>query len=328
MSLSKELSTAISAVEKACELCKSVQMNLIFEEVTQKKDRSPVTVADFCAQLIVIHELKEAFPDDLIVAEENAEELTMYGGNLLRERIIKHLESYLPGITEEEMVTTINRGSHNGGKDCRFWTLDPIDGTEGFLRKEQYSVALALIENGEVVLGVLGCPNLWVNSYDSKEKVGTIFYAIEGQGAYMKPMTEDKGINVNVSQIDSVMDASFCESVRYSHSSHDDSAKIAEMLKVTREPVRIDSQCKYGILARGETSIYLRLPTREDYEEKIWDHAAGYILVKEAGGRVTDCLGKELDFSLGRTLKNNVGIVGSNGRIHEEILKAVKEVVF
>ena len=81
------------------------------------------------------------------------------------------------------------------------------------------------------------------------------------------------------------------------------------------------------MLARGEASIYLRLPTRKDYEEKIWDHAAGYMVVKEAGGKVTDCMGQELDFSLGRTLKNNTGIVGTNGKIHEEVIKAVKKVL-
>ena len=96
---------------------------------------------------------------------------------------------------------------------------------------------------------------------------------------------------------------------------------------VTGEPVRIDSQCKYGVLARGEASIYLRLPTRSEYQEKIWDHAAGYILVKEAGGEVTDCFGKQLDFSLGRTLSNNTGIIGSNGKIHNEVISAVKKVI-
>ena len=328
LSLSQELSTAISAVEKACELCRSVQSNLIFEEIAQKKDSSPVTVADFGAQSVAIYELKRAFPDDLIVAEENARELTTYGGNLFKKRMIKHFEPYLPEITEENLITTINQGSHTGGKEGRFWTLDPIDGTKGFLKKRQYAVALALIENGEVVLGVLGCPNLSINSFEGEERVGTVFYAIKSQGAYMKSMAEDKGVSINVSQVDCVMDANFCESVESSHSSHIDSAKIAEILKVTKEPIRMDSQCKYGVLSRGEASIYLRLPTRADYEEKIWDHAAGYILVEEAGGKVTDCFGRKLDFSLGRTLKDNTGIVGSNGRIHEEVLKAVKEVIF
>ena len=324
MNYKSELQTAIKAVEKASALCKVVQANLVSEESMQKKDKSPVTVADFGAQAIVIHELKKTFPNDPIVAEEDAKEL---GSDPLLERIMEHLDSHLPGLSEEEIVATINMGRHDGGKEGRFWTLDPIDGTKGFLRKQQYAVALALIENGEVVLGVLGCPNLSTSSYNSNQNLGTLLYAVKGQGAFMKPIKGADEISVSVSGVESTSKANFCESVESGHSSHDASAKIAEILNVTAEPVRIDSQCKYGVLSRGEASIYLRLPTKKDYEEKIWDHAAGFIVVKEAGGEVTDCNGDKLDFSLGRTLKNNTGIIGTNGKIHEEVIKAVKEVL-
>mgnify|MGYP003472513371 CR=1 FL=1 len=54
-------------------------------------------------------------------------------------------------------------------------------------------------------------------------------------------------------------------------------------------------------MARGEAQIYLRLPTKKDYREKIWDHAAGMIIVEEAGGKVTDVRGHPLDFAHGRT---------------------------
>ena len=327
MNYKSELKTAIAAVEKASALCRSVQESLVSEESMEKKDKSPVTVADFGAQAIVIHELKKVFPDDPIVAEEDAKELTICGGDPLLESIVKHLEPQLPGLSEEEIVMTINQGGYEGGKEGRFWTLDPIDGTKGFLRKEQYAVALALIENGEVVLGVLGCPNLSTSSYNSDKDLGTLLYAVKGNGAYMKAIGGKDETGVSVSGVESTSEANFCESVESGHSSHDHSAKIAEILNVTAAPARIDSQCKYGVLARGEASIYLRLPTRKDYEEKIWDHAAGYIVVKEAGGKVTDCRGKELDFSLGRTLKNNTGIVGTNEKIHQEVINAVKKVI-
>ncbi len=327
MSYKPELSAAINAVEKACQLCESVQSSLVPEESMEKKDKSPVTVADYGAQAIIIHELKNAFPADPIVAEEDANELTICGGDPLLKRIIKHLDSYLPGLTEEEIISTINMGGHEGGKEGRFWTLDPIDGTKGFLRKDQYAVALALIENGDVVLGVLGCPNLSVDICISDKHRGTLLYAVKGHGSFMKRIDGSDETSVAVSGIESTQEANFCESVESAHSSHSDSAKIADILNVTTEPVRIDSQCKYGVLARGEASIYLRLPTSKNYEEKIWDHAAGYIVVKEAGGEVTDCMGNKLDFSLGRTLKNNTGIVGTNGRIHQEVLQAVKKVI-
>jgi 3'(2'), 5'-bisphosphate nucleotidase len=91
--------------------------------------------------------------------------------------------------------------------------------------------------------------------------------------------------------------------------------------------VRVDSQAKYAIVAQGEASIYLRLPTRRDYREKIWDHAAGSIMVEEAGGRVSDVTGRPLDFSRGRRLEDNRGVVATNGPIHDAVIRVVGEFV-
>lgn len=327
MKYKKEKIVAIDAVLKASELCKRVQKNLISEDSKEKKDKSPVTIADFGAQAIIIHELKKVFPNDPIVAEEDARELTICGGDTLRERVVDSVQRFLPGLTEEQIISSINQGNYEGGNSGRFWTLDPIDGTKGFLRKGQYAVALALIADGEVVLGVLGCPNLQTKS-DRMGNYGAIFFAEKGEGAYLKLYDSGVDLKIQVSDEEQASKASFCESVESAHSSHSGSTKIAEILGVTRKPVRIDSQCKYGILARGDASIYLRLPTKKDYREKIWDHAAGYIILKEAGGEVTDCDGEPLDFSLGKTLEANTGIVGTNGKIHDEVIKVVKEVVF
>ena len=326
MKYKKEKTVAINAVLKASELCKIVQKNLVSEDSKEKKDKSPVTIADFGAQAIIIHELKKVFPNDPIVAEEDARELTICGGDTLREKVVWSVKKFLPDLTEEQIISSINQGDYEGGSSGRFWTLDPIDGTKGFLRKEQYAVALALIEDGEVVLGVLGCPNL-ETKFDSKDSYGALFYAARDEGAFLKLFDGGVDLKIQVSDEQQASYASFCESVESSHSSHSNSSKIANLLGVTREPVRIDSQCKYGILARGDASIYLRLPTKKEYREKIWDHAAGYLIVKEAGGEVTDCDGKPLDFSLGKTLKANTGIVGTNGKIHDEVVKVVKDVV-
>ena len=104
-------------------------------------------------------------------------------------------------------------------------------------------------------------------------------------------------------------------------------AKVAERLGIINPPVRIDSQCKYATVARGDAAIYLRLPTRPGYQEKIWDHAAGWRVIVEAGGEVTDVYGKPLDFSLGRTLAQNKGVIVTNGPLHQEVLAAVQAVL-
>lgn len=73
-----------------------------------------------------------------------------------------------------------------------------------------------------------------------------------------------------MNEIDNVAQARFCESVESGHSSHDHSSVIANKLRISKPPVRMDSQCKYGSLARGDGDIYLRLPVSETYQEKIW----------------------------------------------------------
>ena len=87
--------------------------------------------------------------------------------------------------------------------------------------------------------------------------------------------------------------------------------------------IKMDSQAKYGLVARGEAQVYLRLP-KSDYVEWIWDHAAGSLMIQEAGGKVTDTNGNELDFSMGPKLSPKVeGIIGTNGGLfHDAILNA------
>jgi len=186
-------------------------------------------------------------------------------------------------------------------------------------------VALGLIEHGEVVAGVLGCPNL----DDGAGGVGVLFAAVRGQGTRVFPLWRDgsgAGRALRVSQIAPPAGARFCESVEAEHSDQSESAKIAARLGITAPPLRMDSQCKYGAVARGDASIYLRMPTRADYQEKIWDHAAGKLVVEEAGGVVTDVNGKPLDFRHGRSLAQNSGVVATVGGLHARVLEAIREV--
>jgi 3'(2'), 5'-bisphosphate nucleotidase len=85
----------------------------------------------------------------------------------------------------------------------------------------------------------------------------------------------------------------------------------------------MDSQCKYGCIARGDAEIFMRLPVNDQYVEKIWDHAPGYLLVKEAGGVVTDINGKDIDFSRGRTLNMNRGIIATSKSLHPFVIEAI-----
>jgi len=246
----------------------------------------------------------------------------------LRSKVLEAVHKACPEMTEAQLLEYLDRGAYEGGAKGRFFALDPIDGTKGFLRNDQYAIALALIEDGQVVVGVLDCPNLpWSLKNHADGHVGSGFVAIKGQGTktFMLGDPEDKGV-AKVSTHPTVEGAHVLESVESGHTAHDLSAIVAERLKFSPESVRMDSQAKYGCLARGDGEVYLRLPKPgKRYEEKIWDHAAGMLVVEEAGGKVTDIYGKPLDFSRGRTLEQNTGVVGTNGPIHDTVIAALAQ---
>lgn len=326
MPLELELTIAKDAVRKASLLCCAAQKGLVAAEKHDKADKSPVTVADYGAQALVLSTLARSFPTDPAVGEEDSSDLRKAENADLLTRVVEYVQKISPELDTNAVLSAIDRGNHDGGAEGRFWTLDPIDGTKGFLRGEQYAVALALVENGEVVLGVLGCPNLPVDPKDPQSEKGCILFAVKGQGAFQAPLGDiSAAVSISTDSVDDPAKAVFCESVESGHTAHGRSATIAKALGTSVDPFRMDSQCKYAAVSRGQASVYLRLPTRPGYEEKIWDHAAGYIVLKEAGGEIADTLGAELDFSVGRTLKHNKGIVATSPAVFETVVKTVIE---
>lgn len=334
-----ELATGIAAVRQAARLCQTVQRG-ITGEALEKQDKSPVTIADFGSQAIICKAISEVFPADPIVGEEDSTELNARGNETFLTRIVEELSAVGLRGTPTEACRWIDRGGWDGAglPGDRFWTLDPIDGTKGFLRGEQYAISLALIENGQLAAAIVGCPNLPLEapprgaSADESliaSGAGSLFLAARGSGAFILPIEGDSGFDpasttpVQVSTVSDFSAARLCESVESGHSSHGHSARIAEELGIVHAPARLDSQAKYAVVARGEADIYLRLPTRPGYREKIWDHAGGVLVTQEAGGTVTDIHGKPLDFTHGRELTENRGVIVTNGPLHERVLAAV-----
>ncbi len=303
-------------------MCDRTQGRLLAGDTLTKGDHSPVTVADFATQAVVAAALTDSLGPLTMVGEEAAAELREPDNAALRDGVVELVRGERGAdVTHDEVLAWIDLGGADGGSG-RYWTLDPIDGTKGFLRGDQYAIALALIEDGEVVLGVLGCPNL-PNADGSR---GAVFAAAGGSCSAWYGGAHDP-VPVRVSVPGSISEARFCESVESGHSDHGHAAQIAERLGITAPPHRIDSQCKYGAVARGDASIYLRLPTRADYREKIWDHAAGKFVVEQAGGRVTDVTGRPLDFRHGRTLAGNSGVIATEGSLHDQVVDAVRAVL-
>lgn len=347
------LRKACVAVRLASRLCADAQRRLDPKDASSKGDASPVTVADYAAQAIVSHALREEdgkLPH--LVAEENAHELRVRTEEARRLRgkvaalVNRTLESFPDTrgqeLTEEEVLDAIDAGASSGGPKGAFWVLDPIDGTRGFVGQRQYAVCLARIEDGNLEIGVLGCPNLPTRALEDGDgeedaavrdpgDLGCIFVAMRGYGTRVGSLFQEEDLPKGPAlllgrQAENIGSPRFMESYETRHSRHDVSAAVANKLGVVRPSLKLDSQCKYGALARGDAPMFMRFPPK-GYKEKIWDHAAGVLIVEEAGGIVTDARGNALDFSKGRFLDVEEGIVAATPELHGKLLDAIQSVI-
>lgn len=322
MSYEQEKQVAVQAVAAAAKLCEQVRREQSSSAIA-KPDSSPVTVADFGAQAVICQALAEAFPHDSVIGEEDSTLLKTRTEQLAQ--VTQYVQAQIPSATPEAVTDWIDRG--NGNAASRYWTLDPIDGTKGYVRGDQYAVALALVESGELKLGVLGCPALPVDATQPDGERGVLFVAVKGQGTTMMPLQGGEPHPVYVKHSDDVSLLRLVQSVESVHGNPELQTAVAQAVGLTSPAVRLDSQAKYGVVARGEAALYIRFPSLKspDSRQNTWDHAAGAIVVEEAGGRVTDMYGQPLDFSFGTKLLNNQGIVASNGAIHDAVLAAVAQ---
>lgn len=213
------LAAARVAVRHACRLSRGVQATLAKGDTLAKADASPVTTADFGVQAVVSLSLRAQLGDAQfrLLAEEDAATLRGAGGALLvavvaavnaaypraawaRERAVTDGGGDAPASdapwTAAEVLDAIDAGAVDeaAGLPASYWILDPIDGTKGFVRGEQYCVGLAYAEGGAPVLGVLGCPNLPFPAGTAGGvglRVGTLFTATAaGGGAFQEPVTD------------------------------------------------------------------------------------------------------------------------------------------
>ncbi len=321
---SLEVKAAIRAVKMASALCEKVRNELAGGESILKSDRSPVTIADYGSQAIICKLIKETFPGDTIVAEEDSKELRKPVHSKILEQVTHYVHGFIPGSLPESVCSWIDFSSQDLTE--RIWALDPIDGTKGFLRGDQYAIALALIENGLAKLGLLACPNLYLDKAEPHGERGCLFLALRGKGSVQMDMDGGNQRSLSVSKVKDPSKATLTESVEPDHADHLCHRRLAQKLNISNPPLQMDSQAKYGIVARGEATIYLRVPSSSEinYKEKIWDHAAGSIIAEEAGGKVTDVLGYPLNFSYGIKMEKNRGIVVTNGILHDVVLEALK----
>jgi 3'(2'), 5'-bisphosphate nucleotidase len=305
-----------------------------------KANGSPVTIADFVSQAFVASRLEQRFPADPLVAEEDAAVLRTEIGREVSGRVVELVGRMLPGggIEPAQVLAWIDRG--RGACGHRFWTLDPVDGTRGLLRGGQYVVALALVVDGTVQIGAIGCPRLSVITAPASqaecgehvrvagiepEVEGGVALAVRGRGAWWMSLHGDHLTRLSVSSQSNPANLRALHSLESRHSDIDELHRVLRELHSQASPIQMDGQTKHVLLAAGAAELLMRIPIDRRYREAIWDQASGALLVEEAGGRVSDLDGRPFDFTTGRQLLRNTGLVASNGLLHDAVLDVVRK---
>ncbi|KAK3346965.1 hypothetical protein B0T25DRAFT_521267 [Lasiosphaeria hispida] len=319
-----------------------------------KSDASPVTVADFAVQALIISAVHAAFPDDGIVGEEDARALRQ-DPELARQvwelvsttRLDEDAECdallAAPRSIDElcELIDLGGRGA--GGRTGRFWCLDPIDGTASFVKNQQYAVSLALIEDGREVLGVLGCPNLKLadgaervrETCVDEEGMGLMLSAVRGHGAIMREL--GRGALLAPTRIDrrvpagakgaavvELKDLHFIDSTLSTATLSEKVHKLAETAGAPYPGTEIfSSHMRYAaLILGGREHVQVRFPAARQPRWCIWDHAGAQLIYTESGaGKITDLHGRLIDFGKGRDLSGSYGIVAADESVHGKILE-------
>jgi 3'(2'), 5'-bisphosphate nucleotidase len=314
MNYSPETQTAIAVVTDASILCQAVRTEWRADHQRQKADanNSPVTVADFGTQALINASVHDRFPGDNVIAEETSDILrpslhTDYQDSTLQ-AVTNHVRWFRPEATPTEVLAWIDMGNSNGGRG-RHWSLDPIDGTKGYLLDEQYAVSLGLFEDNEVLTGVLGCPNYPHDRTNPDGGKGVLFIAERGLGMQAvnlhNPDQQIPHIAPPLPRIVQRRDIQPHEAAF--------NRQVAIELGLSRDALSMDSQAKYAAVALGAAQVYVRLGSRPEH---IWDHVPGIAIARESGAVVTDVNGNRLDLTAGRDLVRNRGILVSKGMDH------------
>lgn len=302
--------------------CAQITISVQRDHIDQsqiKADRTPVTIADYAVQAYISQALQNEYPQDGMMGEESSSSL-IADENLLSS-VANQLNPHLGAVNNADVAMWIDHGQTNSKQ--RYWVLDPVDGTKGFLRRMQYVTALALMVDDEIVLSVIGCPQLSLHG-----ATGGIAFAAFNEGAYWQSFSKPEKLHpLEVSQQTSISRARLLRSFEDAHTNTGQIESFCQVANLRNAAVLMDSQAKYVLLANGDGEVLLRLPAedRPNYRENIWDQAPAFRLIKEAGGEMTDRFGNTLDFTTGTTLAKNSGIVATNGFLHQETLDILEQ---
>jgi 3'(2'), 5'-bisphosphate nucleotidase len=310
-----ELKPILDAVRQAAVVTRRIRENDM--GAREKGAQDPVTLADYAAQVILCRAIARAFPDDAILGEERGSVFDTTLDPAGQEIVAREVSQTLgETLTVDQARTWLDHGRDRGGD--RLWTVDPIDGTKGYIAGRRYAIALALLIDSLPVAGIIGAP-------DPEARDGGVVFYGQRSAAYFESLAGGKATRVAVSAQTDTRKWRAVESFEKSHGNFSRPAQVYASLGISTANVgNFDSQVKYAMVACGDAELFLRFPRDENWVNLAWDHAPGVALLQAAGGVVTDLDGSLIDFSTGAKMSNNKGVVATNGTAHEKVLEVVQ----
>ncbi len=297
----KELSLAIKIVKNSARITEWFRLRG-YNSFT-KKDNSPVTLADFAVQIYVISLLKENFGGDQVIAEEN--------GTFLKETDENALEECFSELDISLSSNYRDLLNYRGKTSNRTWTIDPIDGTKGFMENLYYAIGMCFLINDQPQISAISIPD-----YDSAGLA--IFIAEKNLGTKMsQDGKEFKSVHVSTQSV--------LENASLIHSLHFDKPWVIHFADAARVKKRTqaDSMMKFCLVADGSYDLYLK-PV-DDHHCSIWDYAPGYLTIMEAGGKMTDLNGDPITFHDTKLISGTHGFLVSNSILHDKALEIFKK---
>lgn len=347
---SNELRIAFEAIQQAAKLSRFVLSEAEKDGahdlgIVSKDDLSPVTIADFAIQALLTSTFHAHFPGDRFVGEESAGQLRANPALLARvQAALQHIQSQaqdeagslvrFPSSPEEmcSMIDWCGSGTPDGGG--RVWVFDPIDGTENFVKNLVYAINVGLLEDGRQVLSAVGCPNL---SMDVKSPAsdssldpsgeGSIAFAVRGYGAFIRRLpglyhnTTIRSLPRHAEQATDLRSVT-CLNTSGVLAVHESAAKQLgiEFPGNNLLPWVI----RHVILALDVGNTTFWVYKSRSRLAKIWDHAGAMLLFEEVGGKITDVDGRDINWSAGRQMVANYGIVAAPSNLHGHVLATVR----
>ncbi|MBN1803151.1 MAG: hypothetical protein JW891_16695 [Candidatus Lokiarchaeota archaeon] len=293
---SKETRLAIKLGKNACRIPEWFQKNGF--QSFEKSDKTPVTLADIATQAYIINSLRMEFPEDNIIAEEEGTILDSKAEGL----IVKCYRELGLEITNLKEIV-----NYRGSSSNRQWTIDPIDGTQGFVEGLSYAIGIGFM--------IDSIPSACAISVPSYEKNAlALFFAEKGRGAHAS-YGEGDFTKITVTRKSDLKELVLCQSLHY------DQPWVSEFAQKIgiQNSIKIDSMLKFCKVAEGSADLYIK-PI--DLEHSFsWDYMPGILIVEEAGGKVTDTQNQPIWVDNEHIRWTSPGIVASNGVIHENIMR-------